>query len=343
MRYPEFLREGGTIGFIAPSFGSVMQPYASLFESAVKYFESIGYKTVEGPNCHADCGIGKSNTASECGSEINSFFCNDTSDVIISCGGGETMCEDLPFVDFEKIASSKPKWFMGYSDNTNLVLTLATLCDTASIYGPCASSFGQKQWHKSIEDAFDVLCGKKLSVSNYAKWEIEENPNAGVFDSYNCTEDFNIKIFRGSEQTDSAQVTGRLLGGCLDCLDTLCGTEFDRVKQFNKKYEKDGTLWFIESCDLGPMDVRRSLWHLKNAGWFESAKGFLIGRPLRYNDIAFGLDQTKAAIDMLCDFNVPVIMNLDIGHLPPQMPVICGSVANARASAKSFEMDYVLR
>ena len=24
------------------------------------------------------------------------YYCNDTSDVLISCGGGELMCEDLP-------------------------------------------------------------------------------------------------------------------------------------------------------------------------------------------------------------------------------------------------------
>ena len=27
MRYPEFLSEGGTIGFVAPSFGCATEPY----------------------------------------------------------------------------------------------------------------------------------------------------------------------------------------------------------------------------------------------------------------------------------------------------------------------------
>ena len=35
--------------------------------------------------------------------------------------------------DFEKIRQEEPKWFMGYSDNTNLLFLLATLCDTAGI------------------------------------------------------------------------------------------------------------------------------------------------------------------------------------------------------------------
>ena len=40
------------------------------------------------------------------------------------------MCEILPYIDFEKIRNSEPKWFFGYSDNTNLIFLLATLCDT---------------------------------------------------------------------------------------------------------------------------------------------------------------------------------------------------------------------
>ena len=50
----------------------------------------------------------------------------DMPDAIISCGGGELMCEILRYVDFERIAQAKPKWFMGYSDNTNLTFLLTT-------------------------------------------------------------------------------------------------------------------------------------------------------------------------------------------------------------------------
>lgn len=52
------------------------------------------------------------------------------------------MCEVLDYVDFDRIRKAEPKWYMGYSDNTNLVFLLTTLCDTAAVYGPCAGSFG---------------------------------------------------------------------------------------------------------------------------------------------------------------------------------------------------------
>ena len=39
MRYPDFLRDNGTIGFVAPSFGCVGDPYESAFNNALETFE----------------------------------------------------------------------------------------------------------------------------------------------------------------------------------------------------------------------------------------------------------------------------------------------------------------
>ena len=153
MRYPRFLKSKGKIGFIAPSFGCTIEPYRSDFEDALSWFKSRGYETVLGPNCFCDNGIGISNTPQACAAEVNDFLPGDKSDVIISCGGGELMCEILPYVDFDRIAKADPKWFMGYSDNTNLTFLLNTLCDTASIYSVCAPKFNDNMRHKCVDDA----------------------------------------------------------------------------------------------------------------------------------------------------------------------------------------------
>ncbi len=104
MRYPEFLKKNGCIGFVAPSFGCNIEPYKTAFGHALDKFKKMGYRTELGPNCYKGCGIGISNTPEKCGQELMEYYCNDTSDVLISCGGGELMCEDLPYVDFEKTA-----------------------------------------------------------------------------------------------------------------------------------------------------------------------------------------------------------------------------------------------
>ena len=84
MRIPEFLKENGSIGFVAPSFGCNIEPYKSAFDNAQKKFTQMGYKMVVGPNCYEGSGIGISNTPEKCGDELNDFIINSKADVIIS-------------------------------------------------------------------------------------------------------------------------------------------------------------------------------------------------------------------------------------------------------------------
>ena len=119
MRYPKFLPVNGTIGFVAPSFGCATEPYYTAFLNAQKKFQKMGYGLDLGPNCYEAEGIGISNTPQACGKELTDYYCSVDNDILISCGGGEMMCETMNFVDFEKIKSAEPKWYMGYSVITN--------------------------------------------------------------------------------------------------------------------------------------------------------------------------------------------------------------------------------
>ena len=339
MRIPEFLKENGTIGFVAPSYGCNIEPYKSAFDHAQDILKQRGYRLLSGPNCYEGKGIGISNEPKLCGAELNDFFAKKDVDVILSCGGGELMCEVLDHVAFEQIASEEPKWYMGFSDNTNFTFLSATLCDTAAIYGPCVAAFGMEPWHPSVKDAFDLLRGKINHVHNYDKWEREslkdeEHPLV----PYNVTENTVIRRFPDQEVT----IEGRLIGGCMDCLVNLLGTRFDRVMDFNVRYAEDGIIWFLESCDLNVMSIRRAIWQMKNAGWFSHVKGFLIGRPLCFGEEMFGIDHYEAVLGLLAEYDVPVIMDLDIGHLSPMMPVICGAKAKVHSKGNTFDMEYIL-
>lgn len=372
MRYPDFLTPNGTIGFVAPSFGCAVEPYKSAFDNAQRKLKEQGYRLKPGPNCYADAGIGISNTPEKCGAELTEYYCSPENDVLISCGGGELMCEILDYVDFEKIKQADPKWYMGYSDNTNMTFLLTTLCDTASIYGPCAGAFGMEPWHKAIHDAMDLLMGKSLRFEGYDKWERdglkdEEHP----LSPYNTTEPSAIKYIlpdgrtnieslkaanghisdepqrgkaescsdRGSDDDIEINLSGRLAGGCVDCLVNLTGTKYDKVTEFTERYKEDGILWFLESCDLNVMSIRRAMWQMEHAGWFEHCSGFIIGRPLCHGQEMMGLDQYQAAYETIRKYNVPILMDIDIGHLPPMMPIICGSMGRITSDGTSYSVE----
>ncbi|MDE7233047.1 MAG: LD-carboxypeptidase, partial [Lachnospiraceae bacterium] len=101
MRYPAFLKENGTIGFVAPSFGCATEPYKSRFLYAQKKWKEQGYQLQFGPNCYVEEGVGISNTPQKCGEELTDYYCDKNNDCLISCGGGELMCEILPYVDLK--------------------------------------------------------------------------------------------------------------------------------------------------------------------------------------------------------------------------------------------------
>ena len=323
MRFPEFLKENGTIGFVAPSFGCNIEPYRTAFDHAQEKFKALGHTLVLGPNCYEGKGIGISNTPAACGKELTEGYLSPESDVLISCGGGELMCEILDEVDFDSIKAAKPKWYMGYSDNTNMTFLLATLCDTASIYGPCAAAFGMEPWHASIRDAYQVLTGKLSELEGYPLWEKESlKDEEHPLEPINATEPRKIRCF---PENKKSAFSGRLIGGCMDCLVNLLGTCYDNVEAFNERYREEGIVWFLEACDLNVMGIRRAIWQMKHAGWFSHVKGFLIGRPLCHGQELLGLDQYRAVTDLLQEYDVPVLMDLDIGHIAPMMPLICGS------------------
>lgn len=346
MKYPDHLNKKGTIGFVAPSFGCAISPYREGFQNAVSKWEKEGYKTDLGPNCYASQGIGISNTPQKCGEELTDYYLSKKNDVLISCGGGELMCEILEYVDFEAIKTAEPKWYMGYSDNTNMTFLLTTLCDTASIYGPCAAAFGMEPWHPSLYDAMALLKGEKRIMCSYGKWEREgikdeEHPLA----PYQCTEDLRLKIYRQDGQAmgqSGIAMKGRLIGGCMDCLVNLLGTKFDQVKEFTEKYKEDGFIWFLEACDLNVFGIRRAMWQMEQAGWFRYVKGFIFGRPLCHGQEMMGLDQYEAVLPTVRKHRVPVIMDADISHLPPMMPLVCGSIAkvNAEENQMTVQMEF---
>lgn len=341
MRFPKFIRSGDTVGFVAPAFGCVIEPYHSAFLNTINKFHKMGYATNLGTNCFSDAGIGISNKPEICAEELMDMYQTGNSDCLISCGGGELMCEVVSYLDFSTLAAAKAKWFMGYSDNTNFSFLLTTLADTASIYGPNAAAFGMEPWHESISDAMDLLKGKKLTMNNYSHWEKESKKDEEhPFEPYHVTEPFGLHSFPKKE---NFSFEGRLVGGCMDCLLHLVGTRFDKVTSFAEKYKEDGIVWFLESCDLNVMEMRRCLWNLKEAGWFHYAKGFLIGRPLHFEEPMLGLNQYDAVTGILGDLGVPIVMDLDIGHCAPMMPLVCGSYGLVEVNRGAIQITMEMR
>ena len=321
IQIPAFVKKGDTIGVTAPSFGCTIEPYITRFESAVKKFNSKGFNVKVGNCVHKSDGIGISSLPEACAEELVTFYNDDENAALISAGGGELMCETISNINFKKLQKSAPKWFMGYSDNTNFIFPLVTCTHVAAIYGHNFPGFG-KVWEQSEKDNFAILNGTKTMFNGYKNFQTDEDANRIKDTDY--LSPYLLSCKKEIISTHSKfTAEGIMLGGCLDILTNLCGTKFDCMKEFIKGTDK--IIWVLEACDLSPLDIRRTLWHLDESGWFKNACAFIFGRPLRaWNQSVMGVNQYNAVTDILSKYNKPIAFDCDIGHLSPTLPVVFG-------------------
>ena len=341
MRYPNFLNKGDQISFVATSFGATLEPYKTRVLKAKRKFEKLGYKVCIESNVNKeDLGYLATNPQ-DMAKEFMDIYLNSDSKLLLSVGGGEMQFETLSYLDFETLKMAEPKWFDGFSDNTNYSFLFPTLLDVAAIYGHCAGSFGMYYWHQSILDDYNLFTGNNFTLNGYGKFQLRSS----AYNKKHPLSGYNLKYdtIITSYPTDKVNFEGRLLGGCLDILSLLCGTKYDKVKEFNNKYANDGVVWFLEACDLTPVGIRRVLIQLRDAGWFENAKGFMIGRSANaFNNTDFGLDRISC-YDILKDMNVPVLIDVDLGHLPPSMPLVCGAYGKVSNDKNNLKVEIELK
>lgn len=341
-----FIRPGKTIAVTAPSFGAVTEPYQTRFREAVRLLENRGYKIIKGSTCFSSDGIGISTKPETCARELEDFYCDPSVDAIISCGGGELMCRSTSLIDYERIRNAPPKLFMGYSDNTNFIHPLVTKCMVPAIYGPCISGFG-KPWEESELQAISLMEGTSLEVKGFPLFQRPEDgteaKEANPLSPYILTQKKELTVY----PPDSGDVhcEGVLLGGCLDILTEISGTCLEATNDFINRMKKENRkiIWVLEACDLSLMSIMRSLWHLDQLKWFDTAAMFLIGRPLAaLEEQSFGVDRISAVTEMLGKFNVPVVMDCDIGHVAPAMPLIMGSSAAVTVKNNDIKINMKL-
>ena len=339
MRYGSFLKKLDTIGLVAPSFGVSGYPYEDRFNNACKKFTNLGYTIKKSEHLY---GIEKAKSADDKirAKEFMEMYLDVDTDFIISVAGGELMSSMLPYIDFEVFKYAKPKFFMGYSDNSNLIFTLPMLTDTAAIYGSNFGSFGMANWDRSLQECYEVITGKRDEQSSYELFEIEDKSHEenNALCGYNLTGKVEYKSLDGKD----VDVSGRLIGGCLDVVVGLCGTKYGQIDDFLEKYKNDGFIWYFEACDLNVLAQSRALWQLKEAGWFKYCKAVIYGRAVHPEE-CFGYTIEDVLKDNLSSLNVPVVYGCDFGHVPPSWTLIAGSVAHFTLEKEKAHISFELK
>lgn len=320
MIFPRWIRKGDCIGVTACSAGKTSPVDFVRLDHAVAQMERRGYRVLETPDTRTN-EKGRSAAAPVRAAELHSLVQRPEVSYVVQVSGGDYLAEMLSYVDFELI-KKYPKWYQGYSDPTGLLYAVTINCDMATVYAGNFADFGMETWHPCLENNIRLLEGK---LSGQKSFPLYKN---GFAERITGLEDYQEDTpVRWECEKESVTLSGRLLGGCLDVLLDLVGTRFDKTTEWCERYKEDGILWYLESFALSAERLTCGLWHLKEAGWFRHAKGFVFGRPAFFSGDN-GIPYKEAVEAVLGELSVPIVYEADIGHKAPRLTMINGAMAD---------------
>jgi len=330
LRFPAPLRRGDRIGVTSPSSG-VTGPSSDRIRFCVTWLRRAGYDVVVGDMMDGN-GV-TSGPAAKRAAELTSMLCDPAIRCVIPPWGGETAIDVVDLLDWDALAAAEPTWLVGFSDISTILLPVTTRLGWATIHGdnladtPYDVPDGLMGWRDLASGPGPHRQEDSALVADW--WRFEEDPTATRW-----------KRLGSGQWTVNGDnpvcVTGRLIGGCVETLANLAGTPYGDVARFGREHAADGLIVYLEADGDNAAAICRNLHGLRLAGWFEHAKAILIGRT---NAPDFeGLSQREAVLDALGRLNLPIVFDLEIGHVPPHLPLVNGALATLTVDEDTHEI-----
>jgi muramoyltetrapeptide carboxypeptidase LdcA involved in peptidoglycan recycling len=271
--------------------------------------------------------------------DLMEAFADPSIKAIISTIGGEDSIRLLPFLDLDVIRSN-PKVFMGYSDTT--ITHLACLrAGLVSFYGPSImAGFGEN----TGLFPYMVDSVRKTLFSSTPIGRVEPNTDGWTVEHLDWADPENqlrkrkLSPSMGWKFLQGQGVRqGRLIGGCIEVLDWLRGTDF-----WPDAETWQGAILFLETSEEAPppTTVKYILRTYAAMGILEKLSGILFGRPggqvppEQFDEYDEVLRQVVTEEEGLGD--LPIVTHMDFGHTDPMFVMPYGLRAEIDCHTKQF-------
>ena len=337
MIYPKFIKEESTIGVPTPSDGAKDEKKTNKYNNAKKNLENLNFKIELSDNLFNSI-KGRSASKEKRAEEINQMISDNNIDAILCASGGDFLVEILPYINFNLIKEN-PKWIVGFSDPTGILYPITTKYDVATIYGNNFSPFGMEKLHDSQKNLIEILKGNIINQESFDKYEDEYQETITGLEYYNLTK----KVIWKTLDNKDVDVSGRVIGGCLDIISEIAGTKYDGINEFNERYKDDGIIWYFDNCELSMEETIRVLWKLHELEYFKYTKGIIFGR-FGYEHTTYGYTVEECLKDsVIKELNIPIIYDADISHKSPCLNIINGAYASVVVKDNKGKISFELK
>ncbi len=302
---PPRLRPRDLVGLVSPASA----PSSSeMIEKGVHYLEQLGYAVKVGQHA-ANVNGYLAGTDEQRAADLNDMIHDRAVKAIIAVRGGYGSARILSLIDYKSL-KQHPKIIVGYSDLTALQLAIFCRTGLVTFSGPMS---GVEMWENIdpyTEEHFWRVVTSKSRVG------LLKNPS-----------DDPLKLLR------AGKAPGRILGGNLATLCALLGTSF------TPGY-KDSIL-VLEDVDEAPHRIDRMLTQLQQTNVLGKIAGLVFGKfvdcvPTDPKKPHLTVDQVLEACAQRV--NVPVLGNLQYGHIPKKLTLPMGVKARIDADKGTIEV-----
>ena len=271
--------------------------------------------------------------------DLMEAFSDPTIKAIISTIGGDDSIRLLPYLDLG-IIRSNPKIVMGYSDTT-VTLLACLAAGLVTFYGPAImAGFGENgglfpYMTDSVQRTLFSSAPIGTIEPNSDGWTVEFLDWA---EAENQSQRRKLTISDGWNYLQGEGVRrGHLIGGCLEVLDWLRGTE---VWPSSEAWQD--AILFLETSEEAPTPTRvlRVLRAFAAMGILGKLSGILVGRPggqvppEKFGEYDEVLLKVVAEEEGLAD--LPIITRMDFGHTDPMFVLPYGVEAEIDCDRQQF-------
>ncbi|MCL3860514.1 S66 peptidase family protein [Actinotalea sp. K2] len=324
IRYPDPLAPGDRIGVTAPSSG-VAPPLRERLEVSVRALRDQGFDVVVGACMD---GLGHvSAPARERAAELTAMLVDPTIRAVVPPWGGETAIDLLDLLDWDAIARARPTWMVGFSDISTLITPLTLRTGVATVHGQnlMDTPYTVPPPLVSWLDVVQAPSGSSIDqgpAPAYRAEGFDDYATHPTVDTFTLDTPGTWTRFDGE---DEVTVSGRLVGGCIETLSNLVGTPFGDVPAFARDHAPEGLVVYLEAAEAPSFDIARRLHGMRLAGWFDQAHGVLVARTRAPG--APSLSQREAVMDALGGLGLPIVGDVECGHVPPHLALVNGALA----------------